>query len=40
MNRDGVFPITIRIDESEVIAFRASVEKIRTNTSKVIDIME
>jgi malate dehydrogenase len=40
MNRDGVFPITIRIDESEVIAFRASVEKIRTNTSKVIDTME
>ncbi len=40
MNREGVFPITIRIDESEVIAFRASVEKIRTNTRKVIDTME
>ena len=40
MNRDGVFPITIRIDESEVIAFRASVEKIRTNTRKVIEVLE
>ena len=32
MNRDGVFPITIRLDESEVIAFRESVEKIREIT--------
>ena len=32
INRNGVYPITIRIDESEVIAFRESVEKIRTNT--------
>lgn len=40
MNREGVFPITIRLDESEVIAFRASVEKIRTNTRQVIDVLE
>jgi malate dehydrogenase len=36
INRNGVFPITIRIDESEVIAFRESVEKIRTNTRTVL----
>jgi len=36
INRNGVFPITIKIDESEVIAFRESVEKIRTNTRTVL----
>jgi malate dehydrogenase len=36
VNRNGVFPITIRIDESEVIAFRESVEKIRTSTRTVL----
>lgn len=36
INRNGVFPITIRIDESEVIAFRDSIEKIRTSTRKVL----
>jgi malate dehydrogenase len=35
VNRSGVFPVTIRIDESEVIAFRESVEKIRTITRQV-----
>jgi malate dehydrogenase len=40
VNRNGVFPITIRLDESEVIAFRESVEKIRTSTRKVIDALE
>jgi malate dehydrogenase len=40
VNRDGVFPITIRLDESEVIAFRESVEKIRANTRNVFDSME
>jgi malate dehydrogenase len=40
VNRDGVFPITIRLDESEVIAFRESVEKIRTSTQKVIDALD
>ncbi len=40
VNRDGVFPITIRIDESEVIAFRESVEKIRTSTRQVIDALD
>jgi malate dehydrogenase len=40
VNREGVFPITIRLDESEVIAFRVSVEKIRTNTRQVIDVLE
>jgi malate dehydrogenase len=37
VNRDGVFPITIRLDESEVIAFRESVEKMRENTRRVIE---
>jgi malate dehydrogenase len=36
INRNGVFPITIKIDESEVIAFRESVEKIRKNTRTVL----
>lgn len=36
INRDGVFPIAIRIDESEVIAFRESAEKIRQCTKKVL----
>ena len=36
INRNGVFPITIRIDEPEVIAFRDSVEKIRISTRKVL----
>jgi malate dehydrogenase len=40
VNRNGVFPITIRLDESEVIAFRESVEKIRANTDAVIKALE
>ena len=40
INRSGVFPITIKIDESEVIAFRESVEKIRTITRKVLTNLE
>ncbi|OPY38969.1 MAG: Malate dehydrogenase [Methanoregula sp. PtaU1.Bin051] len=36
INRDGVFPIPIRIDESEVMAFQESVEKIRIITKKVL----
>jgi malate dehydrogenase len=36
INREGVFPIAIRIDESEVIAFRESAEKIRENTRNVL----
>ena len=40
VNRDGVFPIAIRLDESEVIAFRESVEKIRENTKKVLSSIE
>jgi malate dehydrogenase len=35
INCAGVFPIPIRLDESEVIAFRESVEKIRSSTEKV-----
>jgi malate dehydrogenase len=40
VNRKGVFPVTIRLDESEVIAFRESVEKIRENTRKVVCALE
>lgn len=36
INRNGVFPITVRIDESELMAFHESVEKIRTITKKVL----
>ncbi len=37
INRNGAFPVTIRIDESEVIAYRESVEKIRANTQTVFE---
>ena len=40
VNRQGAFPITLQIDESEVIAFRESVEKIRSNTRKVLSALE
>jgi malate dehydrogenase len=40
INRNGIFPITIRIDESEVIAFRESVEKIRAITHQVFTKLE
>ncbi len=36
INRIGVFPIAIRIDESEVTAFRESAEKIRAYTQTVL----
>ena len=40
VNRDGVFPIAIRIDESEAIAFRGSAEKIRGITRTVLQKLE
>ena len=40
VNRSGVFPVTIKIDESEVIRFRESVEKIRTHTRQVLAALE
>ncbi len=40
INRDGVFPITIRLDETEVIAFRESVEKIRASTDTALNALE
>lgn len=40
INREGVFPVAIRIDESEVIAFRESAEKIRENTRTVLKNLE
>ena len=40
INSRGVYPIAIRIDESEVIAFRESAEKIRENTRAVLEKLE
>lgn len=40
VNCHGVFPISIKIDESEVMAFRESVEKIRTITRNVMASLE
>lgn len=40
INRSGVFPVTIRIDEPEVIAYRESVEKIRASTGQVFERLE
>ena len=36
VNRSGVFPVTIKIDESEVIQFRESVEKIKESPSRYL----
>ena len=40
MNRNGVFPIPIRIDEQEVVQFKASVEKIREITADIFKRLE
>ncbi len=40
VNREGVFPVAIRIEENELTAFRASVEKIRGITQEVLEKME
>jgi malate dehydrogenase len=40
VNRSGVFPVTIKIDASEVTKFRESVEKIRTITKQVLAALE
>ena len=40
VNSHGVFPISIKIDESEVMAFRESVEKIRSITRNVMASLE
>ncbi|MEN6609638.1 MAG: malate dehydrogenase [Methanoregulaceae archaeon] len=40
INRDGVFPVTIRIEDYEVSAFRDSVKKIRTITKQVLDRLD
>ena len=40
INRNGVFPVTIKIDETEVIEFRESVEKIRSITRQVLERLE
>jgi malate dehydrogenase len=40
MNRKGIFPVPIRIEESEVEAFKSSVEKIRGITGEVLDRLE
>ncbi|MDH7509756.1 MAG: malate dehydrogenase [Methanolinea sp.] len=37
MNRQGVFPVPIKISEDEVARFRESVEKIRTITAAVLE---
>jgi len=37
INREGIFPVPIRIEESEEQAFRRSVEKIRGITGRVLD---
>lgn len=40
INNKGVFPIAIRLEESEAIAFRESVEKIRESTKKVLAFLD
>jgi malate dehydrogenase len=40
MNRNGVFPVPIRIDEQEVKQFKASVEKIRGITAHIMGQLE
>ncbi|MFA4860372.1 malate dehydrogenase [Methanoregula sp.] len=40
INSKGVFPVAIRLDESEIIAFRESVEKIRERTNAVFEVLD
>jgi malate dehydrogenase len=40
INRNGAFPVTIRIDESEIIAYRESVEKIRATIHQIVGQLE
>jgi malate dehydrogenase len=40
INRNGIFPVPIRIEDSEVEAFRGSVEKIRGITKEVLERLE
>ncbi len=40
LNRDGVFPVAITIDEKEVEEFRISADKIRAVTTEVLDKLD
>ncbi|HNJ80202.1 MAG TPA: malate dehydrogenase [Methanoregulaceae archaeon] len=40
INREGVFPITIKIDQNEIVQFQNSVEKIRGITSELMRLLE
>ena len=40
LNRDGVFPVPIRLEESEVTGFEESVKKIRRVTADVMERLE
>jgi malate dehydrogenase len=40
INRSGIFPVPIRIEDSEVEAFKCSVEKIRGITREVLERLE
>ncbi len=40
INQDGVFPVPIRLEEDEVLAFRKSAEKIRIITDQVMERLE
>ena len=40
INRNGVFPVPIRIDSQEVVQFRASVEKVRGITAGLLAALQ
>ncbi len=40
INRDGVFPVPLSLEEDEVVGFRESVKKIRTVTADVMERLE
>lgn len=40
LNRNGVFPVPIRLEENEVVGFRESVQKIRKITDDVMERLE
>ncbi|MDN7024928.1 malate dehydrogenase [Methanoculleus sp. FWC-SCC1] len=40
LNRKGVFPVPIRLEEQEVAGFKASVDKIRSLTAEVLERLE
>ena len=40
LNRNGIYPVPIRLQDDEIIGFQGSVQKIRAITAEVMDRLE